>query len=163
MNSPNSPLPAGSTAPGFSFEDREGQQRHTDELAGKAFVVYFYPRDDTPGCTKEACSFRDHYAEISGLGATVIGVSPDSLPSHRRFREKFGLPFGLAADTDKSIARAYGTLGPKKFMGRAYEGIHRVTFIVDAEGRICEVFDKVKPAEHAEEVIDSLEKHSNKG
>lgn len=150
-------ISTGEEAPHFSFQDAKGETHSTRELRGQSWVVYFYPRDNTPGCTKEACGFRDRQPEIDGLGATVIGVSPDDEQSHARFREKYDLPFGLAADLDGEIAEAYGAWGPKKHMDRSYAGVHRVTFVVDKDGRIAAVFPKVNPVEHAEEVIRSLE------
>jgi len=155
----NSPqiLSIGSVAPGFSYQAVDGTTQHTDDLKGTPWVVYFYPKDDTPGCTKEACSFRDAFAQFKARGVTVIGVSPDSEKSHAKFREKFTLPFAMAADTDKQIVQAYGVWGEKKFMGRTYMGAHRVTFVVGADGRIAKVFDKVKPEGHAAEVLAALE------
>lgn len=147
----------GQEAPHFKYQDARGKDRSTSELLGSPWVVYFYPRDDTPGCTKEACGFRDRHPDFDSVGASVIGVSPDDDKSHNKFREKYNLPFGLAADTDSVIAKAYGAWGPKKFMGRSYEGVHRVTFVIGKDGRIAEVFPKVKPVEHAEEVIRVLE------
>ena len=150
-------ISVGAEAPHFSFQDAQGASHSTRELLGQPWVVYFYPRDNTPGCTKEACGFRDRQPEIAGLQATVIGVSPDSEQSHARFRDKYDLPFGLASDPEGEIAQAYGAWGPKKFMGRSYNSVHRVTFVVGKDGRIAAVFPKVKPVEHAEEVIRTLE------
>ncbi|MCC5835121.1 MAG: thioredoxin-dependent thiol peroxidase [Opitutales bacterium] len=147
----------GQAAPHFTFQDAQGTEHSTRGLLGNPWVVYFYPRDDTPGCTKEACGFRDRHPDFDAIGATVIGVSPDDDASHSKFRDKYNLPFGLAADTDSKIAESYGAWGPKKFMGRSYEGVHRVTFVIGKDGRIAEVFPKVKPVEHAEEVIRALE------
>ncbi|MGE9296288.1 MAG: thioredoxin-dependent thiol peroxidase [Puniceicoccales bacterium] len=152
MSTPN-PLSPGESAPGFAFKHANGDADHTDNLKGKTFLVYFYPRDDTPGCTKEACAFRDLFAEFTKAGVTVIGVSCDDDNSHEKFRQKFSLPFPLAADTDQSIVNAYGVWGPKKFMGKEYEGIHRTSFLVGPDGRILKTYPKVKPEEHAEEVL----------
>jgi len=147
------PLVEGSPAPVFSFQTAQGVQRSTAELQGRPFVVYFYPKDDTPGCTTQACSFRDRYAEFVSAGLPVIGVSTDSEASHSKFRSKFDLPFGLAADVDKQVVSAFGVWGEKKFMGRAYLGTHRVTFLVGADGHIAKVWPKVKPEDHAAEVL----------
>ena len=147
------PLAVGSPAPVFSFQTAQGAQRSTAELMGRPFVVYFYPKDDTPGCTTQACSFRDRYADFVSAGLPVIGVSTDSEASHLKFRSKFDLPFGLTADTEKQVVSAYGVWGEKKFMGRTYLGTHRVTFLVGAEGHIAKVWPKVKPEDHAAEVL----------
>lgn len=155
MADPEFPQP-GAQAPSFTFLDADGGEWKTTALAGKAFVVYFYPRDDTPGCTKEACGFRDAHADFARQGVTVIGVSPDDDDSHRKFRQKHDLPFGLAADTSHAIARAYGAWGPKKFMGREYEGVRRISFLVDSQGRIAKIYPKVKPTEHAREILADL-------
>lgn len=160
MNESQQLIEEGTQAPDFAYQDYEGADRHTLELADQVWVVYFYPKDDTPGCTKEACGFRDQYADFEQLNATVIGVSPDSESSHQKFRNKYRLPFGLASDPDSDIARSYGAWGPKKFMGRSYNGVHRVTFVVGKDGRIAKVFPKVKPVEHAEEVVQFIEKLS---
>jgi thioredoxin-dependent peroxiredoxin len=146
-------LQPGSPAPDFVFKDAAGSLRHASELAGRPYLVYFYPKDDTPGCTKEACGFRDVFPQAESLGLTVIGVSADSDASHDKFRKKYNLPFALAADTDKRIAKAFGAWGPKSFMGKSYEGIHRVSFLVGPDGRIVKVYPKVKPEEHAAEVL----------
>jgi len=150
------PLQQGHPAPTFSFREANGASRSTSDLKGNPFVIYFYPKDDTPGCTKEACGFRDHYDAFTRRGVTVIGISPDGDESHHRFRNKFNLPFALASDEDHSISKAYGVFGPKTFMGRSYEGVHRVTFLVDAGGRIAKVYPKVKPEEHAQEILADL-------
>lgn len=147
----------GEKAPGFSFTEADGTARNTGELLGRPYLVYFYPKDDTPGCTKEACAFRDNHPEFLARGTTVIGVSPDDEDSHDTFRRKFGLPFALASDTDHRIAKAFGAWGPKQFMGRRYEGVHRVSFLVDGTGRIGRVYPKVKPEHHAKEILRDLE------
>ena len=153
-------LAAGAIAPNFNYRDFEGVERNTADLAGNPHVVYFYPKDDTPGCTREACAFRDAGPVFSGRKVEIIGVSPDSDASHEKFRLKHNLPFGLAADTDHSISKAYGAWGPKKFMGREYEGVHRVTFLVDSDGKIAKVYPKVKPLEHPVEIAADLENMS---
>ena len=136
--------------------DKPWRQRVLSDLNGKPVILYFYPRDDTPGCTKEACSFRDHFAAFNALGAVVLGVSADSVKSHGKFAEKFKLPFPLLADEDKTIVQAYGVWGEKRFLGKRYMGIHRVTFLIGADGRIRKIWPKVKPEEHADEVLAAL-------
>jgi thioredoxin-dependent peroxiredoxin len=149
-------LREGSEAPPFSYRDADGRTLDTGDLCGGPFVVYFYPKDDTPGCTQEACGFRDSYEEFAAAGVPVIGVSPDEDESHTKFRRKHNLPFGLASDTDHTIAEAYGVWGEKVFMGRRYHGVHRVTYVVNADGRIAKVYPKVKPAEHARQILSDL-------
>jgi peroxiredoxin Q/BCP len=148
-------LQPGDQAPDFDLETSKGRVALRD-LRGKRVVLYFYPKDDTPGCTKEACGFRDSTAAFEGAGAVVIGVSPDSTASHDRFAAKFGLPFLLASDPDHATASAYGSWGTKKFMGRSFEGVLRNTFVIDAEGKISRVFPNVKPDGHADEVLAAL-------
>jgi peroxiredoxin Q/BCP len=120
-------------------------------------VLYFYPKDDTPGCTKEACNFRDDYSQYDKAGVEILGVSPDSARSHTRFKEKFDLPFTLLADTDRAVSQAYGVWGLKKKMGREYEGIYRTTFLIGPDGRILKVFENVRPADHSAEILAELE------
>ena len=151
-------LKEGDIAPSFSFHNADGTSHSTDDLKGTTFVVYFYPRDDTPGCTKEACGFRDQWEKFQEAEVTVIGVSADSEESHNKFRNKYDLPFALAADEDKAIVQAYGTWGEKSMMGRTYQGIHRVTYLVDTDGRIAKVYPKVKPNEHAEQILQDLDR-----
>lgn len=127
-----------------------------EDYRGRWVVLYFYPKDDTPGCTKEACAFRDAHAELKALGAVVLGVSADGVESHRRFAEKYGLNFPLLADPEKAVIRAYGAWGKKNLYGRVYEGVMRYTFLIDPEGRIARVWKKVKPATHAQEVAAAL-------
>ncbi|MGI8916865.1 MAG: thioredoxin-dependent thiol peroxidase [Chloroflexota bacterium] len=148
-------LQAGDQAPDFDLETAKGRVALRD-LRGKRVVLYFYPKDDTTGCTKEACGFRDSMAQFEGADAVVVGVSPDSAASHDRFAEKYGLPILLASDPDHATADAYGAWGPKKFMGRSYEGVLRSTFVIDADGKIARVFPDVKPDGHAEEVLAAL-------
>ena len=126
------------------------------ELKGQKVVLYFYPKDDTPGCTKEACSFRDAWAKFKKRGIKVLGVSPDSEASHKKFETKYNLPFTLLADKDHAIADAYGVWGEKKFMGRTYMGVLRTTFLIDEKGKIKKVFEKVKPEDHANEVLEAF-------
>jgi peroxiredoxin Q/BCP len=149
-------LKEGDHAPNFKARTQSDGQVSLSDFKGKPVVLYFYPRDDTPGCTKEACGFRDEFAPIKKRGAVVIGVSTDSTRSHAKFAAKYKLPFLLVADEDKEIARAYGVWGPKKFMGMKFIGMHRVTFLIGPDGRIKKIWPKVKPAEHAAEVLAAL-------
>src|SRR5205085_4328983 len=146
-------LKQGTTAPAFKTTDQSGDNVSLKDFRGRKVVLYFYPKDDTPGCTKEACSFRDAFAKFKQQGIAVLGVSPDSEMAHQKFISKYKLPFPLLADTDKSIAEAYGVWGEKKFMGRTYMGVHRTTFLIDQKGKIKKVFEKVKPEDHASEVL----------
>jgi len=146
-------LQPGAKAPDFSTTDQSGKKITLKEYRGKKVVLYFYPKDDTPGCTKEACAFRDHFAEFKQLGVEVLGVSVDTEKSHKSFAEKFKLPFTLLADTDKKIVNAYGVWGEKSMYGRKYMGTNRVTYLVNESGHIAAVFPKVKPQEHAEEIL----------
>ena len=139
-------LKAGDAAPEFT-----GETLSLAGLRGKPVVLYFYPRDDTPGCTREACAFRDVFAEFQRKGASVLGVSTDSSKSHAKFVEKLKLPFPLLVDED-----AYGVWGEKSFMGRKYQGTHRVTFLIGADGKIQRIWPTVKPEQHAQEVLDAL-------
>jgi len=143
-------------APAFAAATNGGGQVSLADYAGQNVILYFYPKDDTPGCTKEACAFRDHFAEFKKKGAVVIGVSPDSVKKHDKFVTKFKLPFLLLADEDKKIVEAYGVWGLKSFMGRKYLGTHRVTFLIGGDGRIKKIWPKVKPEEHAAEVLAAL-------
>lgn len=147
----------GSAAPAFSSTDANGSVVRLKDLRGQKVALYFYPKDDTPGCTKEACSFRDSFSEFKKRGITVLGVSPDSEASHKKFAAKYKLPFTLVADKDHVIADAYGVYGEKKFMGRTYMGVNRTTFLIDEKGKIKKIFEKVKPDEHAKEVLDAFE------
>jgi thioredoxin-dependent peroxiredoxin len=146
----------GTTAPAFKTTDANGETVSLKELKGQRVVLYFYPKDDTPGCTKEACSFRDAWAKFKKRGITVLGVSPDSEASHKKFETKYKLPFTLLADKDHAIADAYGVWGEKKFMGRTYMGVLRTTFLIDEKGKIKKVFEKVKPEDHANEVLEAF-------
>jgi peroxiredoxin Q/BCP len=149
-------LQEGDTAPAFTAPTNGGGAASLTDFKGKKVILYFYPRDDTPGCTKEACGFRDHFAEFKKRGAVVLGVSTDPPKSHDKFVEKFKLPFPLLADSDKKIVQAYGVWGEKSFMGRKYMGTHRMTFLIDETGRIKKIWPKVKPEEHAEEILAAL-------
>lgn len=146
----------GTAAPAFKTTDANGETVNLKDFRGKKVALYFYPKDDTPGCTKEACSFRDAFSKFKKQGITILGVSPDSEKSHQKFTAKYKLPFTLLADTDHSIADAYGVYGEKKFMGRTYMGIHRTTFLIDEKGKIKKVFEKVKPEDHADEVLEAF-------
>jgi thioredoxin-dependent peroxiredoxin len=152
----NLKLKEGDPAPDFSVAANGGGKISLADYKGKSVILYFYPRDDTPGCTKEACAFRDGFSEFKKRGAVILGVSTDSAKSHDKFVEKFKLPFPLLADEDKKIVEAYGVWGEKKFMGRKYMGTHRVTFLIGEDGRIKKVWSQVKPDEHAAEVLAAL-------
>ena len=147
----------GSVAPNFTARDANGELLRLKDLRGQKVVLYFYPKDDTPGCTKEACSFRDEFAEFKKRDIKVLGVSVDSEASHKKFVAKYKLPFTLLADPDHSIADAYGVYGEKKFMGRTYMGVKRITFLIDEKGKVKKVFEKVKPEEHAKDVLEAFE------
>jgi len=151
-------LQVGDVAPEFSLPDQSGNSVSLSSFRGQRVVIYFYPKDDTPGCTKEACGFRDQYTQLQAKGAVLLGVSADSVKSHAKFARKYELPFPLLADEDHQIVRAYGVWGEKKFMGRTYEGIHRMTFLIGADGLISHVWTKVKPEIHAAEVLAALSK-----
>ena len=146
----------GSPAPDFELPNDAGETVRLSDLRGKPVVLYFYPKDDTPGCTTQACGIRDAYREFEQAGAIVLGVSPDDERSHDTFRKKYELPFNLLADTDHAVAEQYGVWGEKKFMGRTYMGINRSTFVIDADGTVKKVFPNVKPAEHADDVLSVL-------
>jgi peroxiredoxin Q/BCP len=147
-------LKAGDKAPAINAIDQDGNKITLDSLKGRKVVLYFYPKDDTPGCTAEACSIRDNYRQLIDQNYSVIGVSPDSQKSHKKFAEKHELPFSLLADTEKKVIMDYGVWGPKKFMGREYEGVIRTTFIINEKGVIEEIIDKVDTKNHAFQVLD---------
>lgn len=153
---PQLSLKEGQKAPPFRAVTQDGGTVSLAELKGKHVILYFYPKDDTPGCTKEACAFRDEFAEFTKKGAVVLGVSVDSVKSHAKFVEKYHLPSTLLADEDKKIVAAYGVWGEKSFMGRKYQGTHRVTFLIGPDGVIKKIWPIVKPAEHAKEVLAAL-------
>ena len=150
------PISAGLPAPDFNLLDDTDTPRHLSDFRGQPVILYFYPADDTPGCTKEACNFRDDYSAYQSAGVTILGVSPDSVKSHVKFKNKFRLPFPLLADDDHKVCDLYEVWGPKKFMGKAYEGVLRTTFLIDAQGKIAHVFENVRPAEHSVEVLAAL-------
>ena len=143
-------------APDFELPDHDGTPTRLADFRGRNVILYFYPKDDTPGCTIQACALRDHTLELDARDAVVLGVSPDSVRSHKKFREKYGLPFRLLADTDHAVAEAYGVWQEKSMYGRKYFGIDRTTFVIDEDGRISAVFEKVKPDIHASQVLQSL-------
>jgi len=155
-------LTESASAPQFELESDRGDHVKLDDLRGKWVVLYWYPKDDTPGCTTEACEIRDSWGLISGE-AELFGVSPDSVKSHQKFRDKFNLPFPLLADTDHKVSEQYGVWGPKKFMGREYMGVDRATFIIDPQGKIAKVFPQVKPAGHALEIFQALQELKKEG
>ncbi|NPV56818.1 MAG: thioredoxin-dependent thiol peroxidase [Anaerolineae bacterium] len=148
---------AGMKAPAFSLIDETGAVRSLSDFIGQKVVLYFYPKDDTPGCTTEACNFRDDYSKYEDAGVAIIGVSPDSVKSHKKFKEKYQLPFPLLADEEHKVCELYGVWGLKKFAGREYEGVFRTTFIIAPDGVIKRVFDNVKPADHSAEVLAAFE------
>ena len=149
-------LKPGQKAPDFTVLNDAGEKVKLSDFKGKKVVLYFYPKDDTPGCTKEACAFRDGIAEIKKKGAVVIGVSTDSVASHQKFKSKFDLNFPLLADTDKKMVEAYGTWKEKSMYGKKYMGIERTTFVIDENGKISHIFPKVKVDEHYDEVLKVL-------
>ncbi|MGA2248261.1 MAG: thioredoxin-dependent thiol peroxidase [Verrucomicrobiota bacterium] len=149
-------LKEGDSAPVFSAPASGGETVSLAALRGKNVILYFYPKDDTPGCTKEACAFRDNFAAFKEKSAVILGVSVDPVKAHDKFVEKFKLPFTLLADVDKRIVAAYGVWGEKAFMGRKYLGTHRVTFLIGPDGRIKKIWPLVKPDEHAAEVLAAL-------
>jgi thioredoxin-dependent peroxiredoxin len=146
----------GQAAPDFELTSDAGETVRLSGLRGKQVVLYFYPKDDTPGCTMQACGIRDAWSDFERAGAVVLGVSPDSERSHEKFRKKYDLPFTLLADTGHEVAERYGVWGEKKYMGRAYMGVSRSTFVIAADGTVKKVFEKVKPAEHADDVLAAL-------
>lgn len=149
-------LKVGDPAPVFSLPDGKGNIVHLAELKGRRVVLYFYPRDNTPGCTKEACSFRDSYVEFQEKGIVVLGVSTDDAKSHEKFTTKFSLPFPLLTDAEGQVATAYESYGLKKFMGKEYIGISRNTFVIAPDGTIEAIYKKVKPEFHAKEILEAL-------
>ena|SRR5436305_7051609 len=146
----------GKPAPDFELPSDAGETVKLSELRGKPVVLYFYPKDDTPGCTAQACGIRDAYGDFERAGAVVLGISPDDERSHGKFRDKYGLPFTLLADRDHAVAEQYGVWGEKKFMGRTYLGVRRWTFVIDEDGNIKKVLPDVKPATHADDVLSAL-------
>ena len=146
----------GKPAPDFELTSDTGERVKLSSLRGKPVVLYFYPKDDTPGCTTQACGLRDVYGDFRGRGAVVLGVSPDDEASHVKFKEKYSLPFTLLADPDHQVAEQYGVWGEKKYMGRTYMGVDRSTFVIDENGNVKKVMRKVKPDTHADDVLAAL-------
>jgi peroxiredoxin Q/BCP len=149
-------LTVGNKAPDFDVQDQDGKTQSLKQYKGKWVLLYFYPKDDTPGCTKEACAFRDNFPAFKKLDAVVLGVSIDSVAKHVKFIEKYQLPFTLLADVDKQIVDAYDVWGKKKFMGREYMGTFRTSFLIDPQGKIAKIYEEVKPEQHAEEVLKDI-------
>ena len=156
-NAPELKLQAGDKAPDFTAPSNGGDRVSLADFKGKDVVLFFYPKDDTPGCTKEACAFRNQFGALRRKGAVVLGVSVDSVKSHDKFAKKFKLPFTLVSDEDRKIVHDYGVWGEKSFMGRKYLGTHRVTFLIGPDGRIKKMWPKVKPEDHAREVLAALD------
>lgn len=142
-----------SKAPAFILPDQEGREHALKDSLGKWVALYFYPKDDTPGCTVEACSFRDNYSRLKRTGIVVLGVSTDTVRKHAKFVEKYSLPFTLLSDEEKTVVEKYGVWGKKKFMGREYMGTMRTTFLIDPTGEIAKIYENVKPDAHAEEIL----------
>ena len=153
-------IKAGDKAPEFSLPDQEGKTHSLAGYRGKWVLLYFYPKDDTPGCTTEACGIRDAWSDFKKAGIVVLGASPDSVKSHAKFVKKYELPFTLLADADKELVNAYGVWAKKKFMGREYMGTLRNSFLIDPKGKIAKVYEGVKPADHAAEVLEDIKQRS---
>jgi thioredoxin-dependent peroxiredoxin len=149
-------IESGGLAPNFTLADENGELRSLSDYKGRPVVLYFYPKDDTPGCTTEACNFRDDYSEYEKAGVVILGVSPDSPKSHTKFKAKFNLPFTLLADEDHKVCELYGVWGRKKSMGREYDGVFRTTFLIDSKGSVKKVFENVKPDGHSQELLAAL-------
>jgi peroxiredoxin Q/BCP len=151
------PLPkVGKKAPTFTLQDENGDKTKLSDFRGQPVVLYFYPKDDTPGCTKEACGFRDAFSDYERAGAVILGVSPDSSAAHTKFKAKYDLPFTLLADPEHQICDKYGVWGQKKFRGREYMGVLRTTFLIGADGTLERIFENVRPEEHSQEVLGAL-------
>jgi peroxiredoxin Q/BCP len=149
-------IAVGRVAPEFTLPTDTGEPLRLRSLRGRPVVLYFYPKDDTEGCTVEACEFRDVFPQFDARGAAILGVSPDGVKSHAKFKAKYGLPFTLLADTEHAVADAYGVWQEKSMFGRAYMGVVRTTFVIDARGRVARVFEKVKAQGHADEVAAAI-------
>lgn len=149
-------ITSGIIAPDFSLPDETGTVRSLLEFRGNPVVLYFYPKDDTPGCTTEACNFRDDYSSYANAGVVILGVSPDTSKSHAKFKAKFGLPFSLLADEEHLVCELYKVWGLKKMMGREYMGVFRTTYLIDQDGTIIHVFENVKPADHSTEILAKI-------
>ncbi|KKS31433.1 hypothetical protein A2380_03545 [candidate division WWE3 bacterium RIFOXYB1_FULL_43_24] len=157
MTQENKKLNVSDVAPQFSLPDQNGDTKTLSGFSGKWLLIYFYPRDNTPGCTTEACVIRDTWGEFKKTGAAVVGVSTDSVESHKKFGEKHSLPFTLLSDTDKKMVQDYGVWKTKSFMGKSFLGTHRTSFLIDPDGKIAKIYENVKPAEHAEEVLRDIQ------
>lgn len=151
-----STLTTNTPAPEFTLSDQDGNPHSLSQYKGQWVLLYFYPKDDTPGCTKEACAIRDTSSEFTDINAQVLGVSKDSIASHKKFAEKYSLPFPLLSDEEGKVVEQYGVWQEKKFMGKKYMGIARYSFLIDPDGIIKKVYEKVRPEQHAEEVIEDL-------
>ncbi len=149
-------LKEGDNAPDFTLKNENGEDVTLSDLRGEKVALYFYPKDDTPGCTKQACSLRDGFSDLTEAGIKVFGVSMDSEAKHQKFIAKYDLPFSLLVDENHAVADVYESYGEKKFMGKTYDGIFRKTFLIDENGKIKKIFDKVKTDEHADEVLDAF-------
>jgi len=145
------------SAPSFSLPDQTGKVHSLSDYKGKWVLLYFYPKDDTPGCTTEACGFRDNLPNFKKIDAVVLGVSGDNVKSHEKFVSKYKLPFTILADENKEVIKKYGVWGEKKFMGRTYMGINRISFLIDPKGNIAKIYEKVKPADHPQQVLEDLQ------
>lgn len=146
-------LKTGDTVPSFTSKDQDGNTVHLSDYSGKKLIVFFYPKANTPGCTAEACNLRDNYKELQSQGYELLGVSADSEKKQANFKEKYKFPFPLLADEDHTVINTFGVWGPKKFMGREYDGIHRMTFVIDGDAKVTKVIDKVKTKDHAAQLL----------
>lgn len=149
-------LKKGDAVPSFTAKDEQGNTVSLSDYKGKKLIVFFYPRANTPGCTAEACNLRDHYKELKDQGYELLGVSADSPKKQQNFKEKYDFPFPLLADEERTVIEAFGVWGPKKFMGREFDGIHRKTFLVDEKGKVAHVIDKVKTKDHAAQLLELM-------
>jgi peroxiredoxin Q/BCP len=149
-------LQLGNQAPEFTLPDQNGTMHNLTQYRGQWIVLYFYPKDDTPGCTKEACSFRDNFEALRERGIVVLGVSKDTQASHKKFADKFNLNFTLLSDESTEMIKSYEAFGEKKFMGKTFQGIHRITYVIDPQGIIRKVYEKVKVEEHAQEILRDI-------
>jgi thioredoxin-dependent peroxiredoxin len=149
-------LQAGIMAPDFELTDETGKVKRLSDYRGQVVVLYFYPQDDTPGCTTEACNFRDNYSSYQKAHVVILGVSPDTASSHTKFKEKYSLPFPLLADVGHKVCELYGVWGRKKNFGKEFDGVFRTTFLIGPDGKIIKVFENVKPAEHSAEVLAEI-------
>lgn len=152
-------LKSGTLAPDFELPDEQGILHRLSDFEGQIIVLYFYPKDDTPGCTTEACSFRDQFDEYQKAGVPVIGVSPDSVKKHMKFKEKYNLPFVLLADEKHEVCELYGVWGRKKFMGKEYDGVFRTTYLIGKDRKILQVFENVKPEGHSQQILAAIQQY----